>query len=374
MKVANPGLISAGANWRGKHHTDVTAPAQRPHHLPSLDGLRACAILLVIVAHLTHTLAESSSLFTVFGDLGNLGVRIFFILSGFLITQLLLREEVRSGSISLRRFYLRRVLRIFPAFFFFIAAMVAASRLGWIPLPTRDVLFAATFLANFQTDRGWYLGHTWSLAVEEQFYLIWPTIFLLAGKRWRLTVAIAAVIIAPVVRVGVFLMAPEAQRSIGEIFPTIMDTIAIGAALALARQALHQRDWYLSLLASRWCLAIPIAVLACNWFIFAFAWPGWLLGETLLNLTIVFGIDRALTHSTGMIGRVLNLPMVAWIGTLSYSLYLWQQPYLPRAGRWPLQLLPWNVLALTGCAILSYYLVERPFVKLKDRLGRQAHA
>src|SRR4051812_33530313 len=144
------------------------------HRIPSLDGLRAISIAFVLFAHLAGTRNFPAS--RVVGkivDFGALGVHVFFVISGYLITRLLLEELERRQRISLGRFYLRRTLRIFPPYYAFILALVAAQALGWLQLASRDVMHAMTYTSNYYLERSWFTGHTWSLSVEEQFYLLW---------------------------------------------------------------------------------------------------------------------------------------------------------------------------------------------------------
>src|SRR5258708_33942090 len=145
----------------------------RSGRVPSLDGLRALSIALVLISHLVGTRG-----FIVpqaigrFFSLGELGVRVFFVISGFLITSLLLEELESEGRISLIRFYFRRTMRILPPYFTLILAVVLLEAAGWITLAPKDKLHALTYTSNYYPERSWYLGHTWSLAVEQQFYLM----------------------------------------------------------------------------------------------------------------------------------------------------------------------------------------------------------
>src|SRR5687767_341370 len=134
-----------------------------PGRIRSLDGLRAVAILLVLLAHLPHSLAAAPAWTERLAPLGLLGVRVFFVISGFLISSLLFAELEKSGGISLKRFYFRRTLRIFPAFYVYIAAIAVAAALGYVVLLPNDVLAAVTYTTNYHRDRSWYLGHAWSL-------------------------------------------------------------------------------------------------------------------------------------------------------------------------------------------------------------------
>ena len=152
--------------------------------IASLDGLRAISIGLGLLGHLAGT--RFFPLTSAAGDffaLAETGVLIFFIISGFLITTLLLHELDNSGRINLLKFYFRRTLRIFPPYYFLIAVLLVLRFLGYISLSNYDVLHAFTYTSNYFYPEGWYLGHPWSLSVEEQFYLLWPAILLLSGKR-----------------------------------------------------------------------------------------------------------------------------------------------------------------------------------------------
>lgn len=136
--------------------------------IPSLDGLRAIAIALVVVGHWAGTHNFPVGLGSAF-----LGVRIFFVISGYLITTLLLREQSQTATISLSEFYVRRAYRILPAATVFLAIMLITRRheLTWY-----HAAMAALYLADFDPTRPMFFGHLWSLSVEEQFYLLWPGI------------------------------------------------------------------------------------------------------------------------------------------------------------------------------------------------------
>src|SRR5947209_3439497 len=142
--------------------------------IPSLDGLRAISITLVMLSHLLKWKHISVA---VLGAYGSLGVFIFFVLSGYLITNLLLREYQRTSTISLRDFYLRRAFRIFPAAFVFLVVVIVLYRhqMTWF-----HVAAAVLYVANMDITRPWIFGHLWSLSIEEQFYLLWP----FALKSW----------------------------------------------------------------------------------------------------------------------------------------------------------------------------------------------
>ena len=198
--------------------------------IPSLDGMRAVAIGIVILAHAlgTRHFLYRKQVYEVVGDLGPLGVRIFFIISGFLITSILLQELGQTGCVSLRRFYLRRAFRIFPAFYCFLGVMLLATWCMGYSIPFAEWTAAATYSINYLEHRDWYLTHCWSLAVEEQFYLLWPLTIWWLGRRRALVIAIFIVVLVPWIRVVTAVVFPAHRYSIPWEFHTICDGLATG--------------------------------------------------------------------------------------------------------------------------------------------------
>ncbi len=134
---------------------------------------------------------------------------IFFAISGFLITHLLVEEQTREGRIDLRAFYVRRVLRIVPPFFVFLALLALARHLEGAPLRLDELAVSAGFLWNYLSPRGtWALGHSWSLAVEEQFYLLWPGLLVLLGLRKGRRTALALILLVPLLRIAQYFLLP----------------------------------------------------------------------------------------------------------------------------------------------------------------------
>ena len=353
--------------------------------IPSLDGLRGISILLVLFAHLLGTQGFLSvKVAHTIGDLGNLGVRVFFIISGFLITSLLFHEVKKTGTISIKGFYIRRTFRIFPAFYAYLAIIVTLGALKVIPLTDADAIHAATYTVNYAHNRSWYIGHTWSLSVEEQFYLLWPAALLLipgAGaatgvpiaeqkRRIALWASIAVILLAPFARIGTWMLLPEQRDLIGEAFPTIADSIAFGCLLAALRNNVGEHPLYLRFLRSPWFILVPVAAFVVNRFAI-YVRPFYVAGETLLDLMIAMTIDRAVRFPDGLSGRILNAKPLTSIGVWSYSIYLWQQPFLNRNGPFAVQRFPLNLICAFGAAMISYYLVERPVLELRVRLDKR---
>lgn len=335
--------------------------------IPTLDGLRAVSIVLVLVPHTNGTrglgMIEALTVF----DWGRFGVRVFFVISGFLITTLLLAEQARHGRVSLRDFYLRRAYRILPAFYAYLAFILALAGLGVIALRTGDAVHALTFTTDFHAPpaRAWWLGHLWSISVEEQFYLLWPGVIAVAGVAGGRRVAVAAIALAPIVRVATFALAPGWRDYIDEAFPTIVDAIATGCVLACVRDRLWATRWYRRALTGPGvALALGVAIVAARVPRVSFELA---VGQTLTNLGLAVTIDWCIRHPASRVGRMLEARPLVWLGTLSYSLYLWQQAFLNRHGALWINRFPLNVGLAFAAAVASFYLIERPFLALRAR-------
>ena len=296
--------------------------------MPSLDGIRAISILMVLYGHLSGTrhfpVANPGGYGRWFGDVAHLGVFVFFVISGFLITSLLMSEREMTGTISLKRFYLRRVLRIFPVFYAFILVVAIAVLWGAIHLTARNFAYALTFGFNYSKDHPWQLGHLWSLSIEEQFYLLWPLMLVVLRARHALIVAIAAIftsaLLRAAIRAWVLQAGPHVFVSKMTIFPAMCDYLAAGCALAMLRPWLLTQTWYLHLTSSRWLvLAVPVVLLINR--------VGGdplviLLGAPVTNVCLALLVESSTRHAGSLAGRFLNWRPVAFLGTLSYSLYL----------------------------------------------------
>jgi peptidoglycan/LPS O-acetylase OafA/YrhL len=341
-----------------------------PARIRSLDGLRAVSIVLVFIAHLAGTRGapDRATIERIFGDSGNFGVRVFFVISGFLITNLLFEEQRKTGTISLRGFYLRRTFRIFPAFYAYLLVVFVAAQVGLVALRPWDMLAASTYTINYHYDRSWYVGHIWSLSVEEQFYLVWPALLLMLGARSALWTAVCVTLVAPVVRVTVMRFVPAWRAGVGESFPTVADAIAAGCLLAALRDRLWAIPRVQRALASGWFVLVPLSVVAANRLPLRFALS---VGETIMNLGIALIVERAVRFPDGLTGRFLNARPVAYVGSLSYSLYLWQQPFFNRHSEATVASFPLNLAIVIVLAVASHHLIEKPFLRLRGRFDRR---
>jgi peptidoglycan/LPS O-acetylase OafA/YrhL len=336
----------------------VRGHENRENRIPSLDGMRAISIALVLGGHVAGTRgAYGEEIFQYVGDFAQFGVRVFFVISGFLITSLLMKERASAGRISLGGFYKRRMLRILPAFYAFLLAVCLLQYSGALKVSTPDLLAALTFTTNFRAET-WNLGHIWSLSVEEQFYFLWPAAMACLGRTRAIEIGLGTLVIAPMLR-G-FWAWKEAPDD-GQFFLNA-DILAGGCLLALLRSRLHANTRYMRMLSSTWIATAPVGALTIN------ALHGFgihSLFSGVMTILIAITIDRVITYPEG-IAAFLNWGPVVFVGTLSYSLYLWQQIFLNRFGPLIINAFPLNIILAIACALLSYYLVERPFLRLRN--------
>ena len=335
--------------------------------LPALDGLRAVAAFTVLIYHAGYPVP------------GDLGVTAFFALSGFLITWLLLREHDTTGTISLSSFYARRSLRIFPAYFAFILASIAIDRFVGNPWTPGQVATALTYTSNYYQAFNEHSGpasHSWSLAVEEQFYLVWPALFLvlIRGGERRLRNGIIAIIAAVLVwRSGIYLGGLVPKHYAYNAFDARIDSILMGALLAvLCRSPVALRR--LDRLTPH--VLVPLAVVAVLYVARTGGTAAWhySIGLTVYAALCTILIAQLLRTSGTRLWRWLDHPVTRWLGAISYPLYLWHKSALAAAQDLPgPRVLHLVVGALVAVAVAagSYYVIERPFLALKARYSNR---
>jgi peptidoglycan/LPS O-acetylase OafA/YrhL len=334
-------------------------PLDTRSRIPSLDGLRAASLACVLLAHLSGT--RHFFRWGILEIYGNFGVRVFFVISGYLITMLLLKEHERTGRISLKDFYVRRAYRILPAAYAFMLLAIVAE---WDTLSWTNLLAALAYLSNYYHAGSWTLGHLWSLSVEEQFYLLWPALLAVFFRK-RLWLVAVLLVSAPPLRVLFWTL--WGHRGLEHSFPVVMDALAAGCALAMIEPQLRQRDAWLR---SRWFLLIPALAALLPLLQIHHNRTYQVAGLTAVHVGIALFIARAVR----MQSRALNWGPVVWLGTLSYSFYLWQQPFLNRGSNTWWTAFPQNLVLAMACAVASYYGVEKPFLELRERRKQRAAA
>jgi peptidoglycan/LPS O-acetylase OafA/YrhL len=343
--------------------------------VPSLDGLRALSILLVLFHHgLPHDSSYpvlSHWLQVILGN-GSLGVSIFFVISGYLITMLLVREWQADGQISIGRFYARRALRIFPVFYCYIGVVLLLRARGLIDVSRGDLLLASFYAWNYSlgTGRSWYLSHFWSLSLEEQFYLLWPLTILLCKPRAAAKVALALILLSPFIRVADYYFWPASRGQIGMMLHTSADKLMFGCLAALWQasprwQRLLRRTDRLGLPALSALFLFFVSPVLTDLFRGAYALP---LGVSLEGAAITCLMLWLVRRPDSLVGRVFNSTVMSHLGTISYSLYIWQQLFFgPSGGVWQ-QHFPMNVLCCFFAAEFSYWCLERPVLRLKPHI------
>jgi peptidoglycan/LPS O-acetylase OafA/YrhL len=344
-------------------------------HVPCLDGLRAVSICLVLIEHASAEaglLAHGGLLWL--RDIGELGVGMFFGISGFLITLLLVREWNRSNTISMKAFYTRRALRILPVYVSFLLVVYALSLFGALHFKRSDWIGALTYTVNFHASPAWEIGHVWSLSIEEQFYFCWPVFLLFLTPQRAGFAAIGYLLFAPLARMVTW----GYLRTDFDTYPYLtmlrLDAIAAGCVLALAANYAEFRAFFKwsNSKAQRYTLA-AVGVIAASYvvalWITAFQQT---LKPSVEAVGIAIIIWALVNAPTSTIGRMLEARPVVFVGMVSYSLYLWQQLFLnPHPTHW-VPAWPIGVSLSFAAAVASYYIIERPFLRLKARVVPKA--
>jgi peptidoglycan/LPS O-acetylase OafA/YrhL len=341
-------------------------------HLPTLDGWRAVAIGLVLYCHLVFNPGigpDPKYLGAVvrFGC-GQLGVAIFFGLSGLLITTRLLEEWDARGAPLLRPFYIRRVFRILPAAYLYLLVIAILGARGLFPFEWQGLAGAALFVTNYNDYRAMPVGFFWSLAIEEHFYLLYPGFLRLLGPPRRLAgtlIATALVIAWRLVETREHFIPLNPER-LWQHTDCRLDGLLAGAAMAMLLRDPGRRATLQRLLRApvAWTLLLLLALSTLPYKLET--------SETLRTLLIPFVLARTVLHPRSLLSRLLELRPVVWIGKVSYGLYLWNrllfafQPWRWHPANGYLDTLM-NMALLLAVVSLSYYLIERPLLNLGRR-------
>ena len=367
---------------------DQTASIIRPllkfSYRPELDGLRGISILLVYIHHLYYPLMPG----------GFFGVDVFFVLSGFLITSLLVEEWEREGSISLKDFYIRRVLRLMPAVFTLILVLIGFALIFLDKKRAietyQGIWLTLSYASNWLYGFGYFsadnpLGITWSLAIEEQFYLTWPLLLSLAlrfklGRRWILYILALLISLISLYRK---ILVDQGSNILRLYYSsdTHADGLLIGCLVGLLiswNLLPYNRKLEISMK-----FLVAVGVIFVGYLVGTASWENLMLyqrgGYTLVASSIGLLLVVLVVWPPKFALLVLRFVPLVWIGRISYGLYLWHWPV-----RWfiyPKNGLPASVGQLLFVLVLSlslttlsYYFVEKPFLRLKKRftpmLGR----
>lgn len=355
----------------------AVAPVPPRGYRPALDGIRAVAILMVVADHVWHEPPIA---------LGPTGVTLFFALSGYLITGILVDEHTRTGRVSFRRFYLRRTARLIPGLLLVVVVCNLLFLLVRDLASVKASVYALAYVANYATIwRDAYLpgwGQTWSLAVEEHFYLVWPVVLLLLLTRGRLRTALWWVLVgcagAVAWRLALLSLDGVDAGSLVIYHGTLAraDALLYGCAAAVAvRLGYRLPSWVV------WPAVVVIAamtVLTGATVLFA------TLGQALLSLAAA-ALVMAVDTTTTPLRRALSPRPLVYVGVISYGLYLWHYPLIYVAYGLGIGETLWGralfgVVLTTVAAAAAFRWVERPAKQLArdhedqlvDRLGRMA--
>ncbi len=346
------------------------------HRMEQLDGLRTIAVLMVFYTHFTPWNYQFNL------PWGDSGVDLFFVLSGFLITGILLKcrrfieDDRQSVLATIRRFYARRFLRIFPAYYgmLLVCTILAYGLVSgvspWLWSYTLNL-----YRALVNNEWGSPISHLWSLAVEEQFYLVWPWIIILVPRRKLLHVIVFAILIGLAAKVVIALISGRSFPAVRYFTFSCLDTLALGALLAyfvdqnglIATAKSREIKWLL------W-FSLPIVITGSCLSIAGYS-PLKLVLSLMFGRTLLFGwlIIKAAHGFGGVAGHVLALPQVIYLGKISYGMYLFHKPipYLMNNLGMPANLFHPIVMFFiyTALAIiiasLTWHLFESPINSLK---------
>jgi len=338
-------------------------------HIKQLDSLRAFAVGSVMLGHYFPGLHS-------YGEWGSIGVNLFFVISGFLITGILLkcRKQIENGQsviLTLRQFYVRRFLRIFPLYYMviFLAAIVNFSDVR------RNFLWYVTYTVNYYgliTNKGIGLPHFWTLALEEQFYLMWPILILLVPRRGLVLVPLAAILIAVITRTIIVVFHLNWMSLM--LTPVSLDTLGFGALLAVCSDLPFNRVTSLLEKAGIW-VGLPLLIaLKITGNFGVLRGLGIIIFNTAIGLFSVWMIIRTVKRVKGIMGWILERRSLRYLGTVSYGEYVYHLPVLlvvfsRRLGG----IMPHSpLLKVIVCgsltvviASLSWFLFERPINGLK---------
>ena len=359
---------------------DLSSAKRKGERNKLLDGWRGVVVCLMLTSHFVNFRFDNVFKLVSFRDLvtgpldislwfanilirvseivAQRGMDIFFVMSGYIITKLMISEHESNDRISIQAFYVRRIFRIVPAFFLYIGVLVLLSAAGIIDIPAFSFLWAGLFLCDTpDAPCTWWLGHTWTLSISEQFYLVWPLIFVFFGRD-HLTKVLCIIILMLIL---FSLVAPYPL----DLHAMRFCDIAAGALLASSARLRSLVISYTNPAA----ILVLISIVLLTWFFVSLAPPHifhLLVAPHPFMVAVVFFCT---INNIGPLARLVSLKFFQTMGTLSYSLYIWQQlSTSPSSLHHSSKLLEIPFLFIVP-AVLSYFLLERPLIAMGHRLS-----
>ena len=343
-----------------------------------LDGLRAVSILIVITSHVLTP-------FPVYNNFGLIGVYTFFVISGFLITTLLLKERLKYGNISLKGFYIRRCFRILPVAYLFLIVLIGLNIIYKMGIPGKSFLACFLFIKHLPVleNFNWHTGHFWSLGVEEQFYLLFPFLIVALPLRNYKRLIQCLIVLIPILSFIYVnklethsIHIPQPFYLVISLFYNLLGRgtvlILIGSLFSILWLTQHRLIKLVYKKAppiSSFLLFFAGSVLVIP----VFPWYVRFFSEATFGILIAFAIILNLKERS-YFSRLLEVDIMKKIGILSYSIYIWQQIFTYKqpwfnAGN-NVILIGVNLVALILVSILSYSLYEKKFLTYKNRFKR----
>jgi peptidoglycan/LPS O-acetylase OafA/YrhL len=363
-----------------KEVLNIDSLALKTNRILELDGLRAFAVLLVVFYHMAYW-AKSIPFINQTNEIlpliGEEGVHIFFVISGFIITFLLIKEYEVTGKISLVSFYQRRFFRIIPPLLAYLSAICILYTLGVITTNYTNLIWSILFLGNLHLFEGgmssyWFFGHTWSLAVEEQYYLIFPLImvWLLSFRKMRAITVLSIILFC--FSIGVNRIALAASEHISPEWIKLsafnqFRYIIAGVLLALHKDKIEQMVKNTSLFIP----SLLIAVVITTYYVSEYKLLFYSL-HTIISFIYALLIMWFISNPEKC--SILRWKVIQWIGRCSYSIYLWQQLFTGDARFYNTRSIAQSpilaTIAILSCAAISYYFIEIPCVRFGRRFSK----
>jgi peptidoglycan/LPS O-acetylase OafA/YrhL len=360
-------------------------------YIREFDTLRALSVLAVMVGHFWPLRPHSAPVFWRTGCplavmLAWMAVDVFFVVSGFLIAGILLDTKEEEGYF--RNFYARRVLRIFPLYYLYLLLTFGVTRLvlgsaeyqSWMIERTGSPIWYLFYVGNFHIaffgNDPIFIDSLWSLSIEEQFYLVFPFLVYRSSARQLRVVLLAIIFAAPLIRFGLYLIAPNNTHLIYALTPARADVLAFGALLAIEMRLNPER---LRRLPAGWIFVSLVAVIAAVYRINYFALNNTFVkvfGYSISALTSFFAVYLVLINRERPSTRFFRLQPLCDLGKISYGVYLAHTPLMVLwkiAERYPLSMLLGRIVVTILVATASWYWFERPILRLKSRFRSRHH-
>jgi peptidoglycan/LPS O-acetylase OafA/YrhL len=341
-------------------------------HIKGFNTLRALSITFVILSHLdvSDWLLYHNSFTKSFWQMvnGTFGVQLFFVISGFLITHLLLNEYSKTATIQIKHFFVRRILRLFPPLFVFFGLIGIANLFGYLTNAKESILYAIFYAYNYvpKVKYSFELGHLWSLGVEEQFYLVWPFFIYFVTKFKTRVLFVSSTLI-----ISILLLMIHQQKElftdyyftrwfIPASIPILIGCLGAFINFSYAKQVKH-------------FFSCPLVAWTTILILYSFpiyaSEKYYLFNSTILSLAVI-GVLLLFFHSQDKKWiKIIDFKPLAYIGKISYGIYVYQGFFLRTGGGSELwfQQYPTNLIFTLILAVISYEFIEKPILKYKNR-------